>query len=86
VLNLFIFARNKESILPQATHKMRSLFKICIVLFTLGSGWSVYAGPPEPVPVPPELPIDDYIVVMVFLSILFGFYVINYKLKQKTPR
>ncbi|MGL2987814.1 hypothetical protein ACSVH5_09475 [Flavobacterium sp. RSSA_27] len=66
---------------------MKRLLKIYSVLFTLGSVWSVCAAPPPPgPPPPPKLPIDDYIGVLVLLSILFGFYVISNKLKEKTPR
>nr|WP_315172821.1 hypothetical protein [uncultured Flavobacterium sp.] len=65
------------------------LKRVVVLLMLLVGGTVLYAapGPPSPKPPPPpKLPIDNYIVVMVFLSIFYGFYVINYKLKQKTPR
>ena len=65
------------------------LKRVVGLLMLLVGGTVLYAapGPPSPKPPPPpKLPIDNYIVVMVLLSMLYGFYVINYKLQQKTPR
>ena len=66
------------------------LKRVVGLLALLVSSASSYAdGPPSPgtgPPPPPELPIDDYIGIVVILSILYGFYVISYKLKAKTPR
>ena len=61
--------------------------RILGLLVLLVSGAEVYAAPPPPgPPPPPPLPIDDYIGIVVILSILYGFYVISYKLKIKIPR
>lgn len=66
------------------------LKRVVGLLVLLVSSTSLYAaGPPSPgrrPPPPPKLPIDDYIGIVVILSILYGFYVINNKLKTKTPR
>ena len=64
------------------------LKRVVGLLALLVSSASLYAaGPPSPKPPPPpKLPIDDYIGIVVILSILYGFYVISYKLKTKTPR
>ena len=64
------------------------LKRVVGLLALLVSSASLYAaGPPSPKPPPPpKLPIDDYIGIVVILSILYGFYVISYKLKAKTPR
>ena len=64
------------------------LKRVVGLLVLLVSSTSFYAaGPPSPKPPPPpKLPIDDYIGIVVILSILYGFYVISYKLKAKTPR
>ena len=65
------------------------LKRVVGLLALLVSSASLYAaGPPSPGrrPPPPKLPIDDYIGIVVILSILYGFYVISYKLKAKTPR
>jgi hypothetical protein len=69
------------------------LRKNLLLLFLAASGWSALAGPTPPKPSgggapppPPDLPINDYIGIVVILSILYGFYVISYKLKTKTPR
>ena len=66
------------------------LKRVVGLLVLLVSSASLYAaGPPSPrrsPPPPPGLPIDDYIGIVVILSILYGFYVINNKLKAKTPR
>ena len=65
------------------------LKRVVGLLVLLVSSTSLYAaGPPSPGrrPPPPKLPIDDYIGIVVILSILYGFYVISYKLKTKTPR
>ena len=63
------------------------LKRVVSLLVLLVSGAEVYAAPPPPgPPPPPPLPIDDYIGIVVILSILYGFYVISYKLKAKTPR
>jgi len=65
--------------------KLKSVVGLLMLLISSASLYA--AGPPSPKPPPPpKLPIDDYIVVMVFLSILYGFYVISYKLKTKAPR
>jgi len=37
-------------------------------------------------PPPPSLPVDDFIVSMLILSIFYGLYTINDKIKTKTPR
>ncbi|MFY8112241.1 MAG: hypothetical protein ACOVKP_09555 [Flavobacterium sp.] len=67
-----------------------NLKRITGFLLLLISNMSLYAAPtppsPRKPPPPPKLPIDDYIGIVVFLSILYGFYVIYYKLKAKTPR
>ncbi|OAZ03656.1 hypothetical protein [Flavobacterium succinicans] len=60
-------------------------------LLLLIGNMSLYAAPTPPSPrrtppPPPKLPIDDYIGILVILSILYGFYVISNKLKAKTPR
>jgi hypothetical protein len=69
---------------------MNKLKRVVGLLMLLISTHFLYAaGPPNPgkkPPPPPSLPIDDYIGIMIVLSILYGFYVINYKLKTKTPR
>ena len=66
------------------------LKRVVSLLVLLVSSTSLYAaGPPSPgrrPPPPPKLPIDDNIGIVVILSILYGFYVISYKLKTKTPR
>ena len=64
------------------------LKRVVGLLALLVSSASLYAaGPPSPKPPPPpKLPIDDYIGIAIILSILYGFYVISYKLKAKTPR
>jgi hypothetical protein len=66
------------------------LKRVVSLLVLLVSSTSLYAvGPPNPgrrPPPPPKLPIDDYIGIVVILSILYGFYVISNKLKTKTPR
>lgn len=68
------------------------LKRVVGLLVLLVSNTSLYAaGPPSPgksrgVPPPPGLSVDDYIGVVVILSILYGFYVIANTLKTKTPR
>ena len=66
------------------------LKRVVGLLVLLVSSTSLYAaGPPSPgrrPPPPPKLPIDDYIGIVVILSILYGFYVIIYKLKSKPPK
>ena len=66
------------------------LKRVVGLLVLLVSSTSLYAaGPPSPrrsPKPPPDLPIDDYIGIAIILSILYGFYVISYKLKTKTPR
>jgi len=69
---------------------MKDKFKKVVGLsMLLVCGTLLYAapGPPSPKPPPPpKLPINDYIGVLVLLSILYGIYLINHKLKTKTPR
>ena len=48
-------------------------------------GVAVTFGGPAPVP-PPGLPIDENIIVLILISLIFGIYIIyNHKLKTKTP-
>jgi hypothetical protein len=60
-------------------------------LFFLGS-IVLFAGPTPPPPnfkrppPPPGLPIDDSILILVAIAILFGIYIIyNHNIKTKTP-
>lgn len=39
-----------------------------------------------PPPTPPGLPIDENILILMLVALLFGIYIIyNFKIKQKTP-
>jgi hypothetical protein len=63
------------------------IYRVMGLSMLLISSTALCAGPPSPKPPPPpKLPIDDYIGILVVLSVIYGFYLIYYKLKQKTPR
>jgi len=60
-------------------------------LFLLGS-FVLFAGPTPPPPnfkkppPPPGLPIDENILILIIIAILFGIYIIyNHNIKAKTP-
>jgi hypothetical protein len=65
-----------------------------LMIFVLGMINAFAANPPPPPPVgrtrpippPPGLPIDENILTMMLVALLFGIYIIyNFKIKQKTP-
>lgn len=64
-----------------------------LIIFVLGmmNAFAVNPVPPSPVgrrrpPPPPGLPIDENILTMMLVALLFGIYIIyNFKIKQKTP-
>jgi hypothetical protein len=64
---------------------------LILVVFLLGILDAFSApGPPMPngkkPPPPPGLPIDENLIVLFLIAILFGIYIIyNHKLKTKTP-
>lgn len=58
-----------------------------LILFLFGFVYSAKADPPPP---PgntlPPVPIDNYLLLFVVVSLFFGIYIIyENKLKQKTP-
>jgi hypothetical protein len=63
------------------------------MIFVLGmiNAFAANPAPPSPVgrrrpPPPPGLPIDENILTMMLVALLFGIYIIyNFKIKQKTP-
>ncbi|MDO8317128.1 MAG: hypothetical protein Q7T12_06365 [Flavobacterium sp.] len=64
-----------------------------LMIFVLGifNTFAANLVPPSPVgrrrpPPPPGLPIDENILTMMLVALLFGIYIIyNFKIKQKTP-
>ena len=63
------------------------IYRVMGLFMLLISSTALCAGPPSPKPPPPpKLPIDDYIGILVVLSVFYGLYLIYRKLKQKTPR
>jgi hypothetical protein len=64
-----------------------------LMIFVLGmiNAFAANPAPPSPVgrrrpPPPPGLPIDENILTMMLVALLFGIYIIyNFKIKQKTP-
>ncbi|WP_146779217.1 hypothetical protein [Flavobacterium psychrolimnae] len=60
-----------------------------LIAFLFGTCLAI-AQPPAPpgptLPPPPGLPIDENILTMMLVALLFGIYIIyNFKIKQKTP-
>jgi hypothetical protein len=64
--------------------------KILILLAVLGTSFSAFAGPgngpPQPGLPPPGLPIDNGIIALMMVAVIFGIYKIyQFKLHKKTP-
>jgi hypothetical protein len=71
----------------------KSSYILALLLVLCNGG--IFFGQPASVPTPsgggmppppPSLPVDDFIVSMLILSIFYGLYTINDKIKTKTPR
>jgi len=66
-----------------------------LLVFLLGTFYAIAgnpAGPPVPSPTgkkpppPPGLPIDENIIILIIIALLFGIYIIyDNRLKAKTP-
>ena len=64
-----------------------------VMIFVLGifNAFAADIVPPSPTarrkpPPPPGLPIDENILILMLVALLFGIYIIyRFKLKQKTP-
>jgi hypothetical protein len=61
-------------------------FRLLILLLF----WTLFTfaqtPPPPPGEPPPVLPIGEFMGFVVFLTLIFGIYIIyNFKIKQKTP-
>ena len=66
--------------------------KLFIIVIYFISIFYAFAGPHPPPPTgkkpppPPGLPIDENILILVMIAVLFGIYIIyNYNVKAKTP-
>ncbi len=58
---------------------------VFFLTFTVCYGQGEEPPPPPPTP-PPGLPVDGGILVLLFISIIFGIYKIyQYNLNKKTP-
>lgn len=62
-----------------------------VVIYLLGVS-NAFAAPHPPPPTgkkpppPPGLPIDENILILLIIAVLFGIYIIyNYHIKTKTP-
>lgn len=64
-------------------------FVLMIYLFGISNAFAA-PHPPPPTgkrpPPPPGLPIDENIIFLLFIAVLFGIYIIyNHNIKTKTP-
>lgn len=57
------------------------------MLFTCAGSFAASTDPPPPTPPPPPgLPIDGGVLILLFISVLFGLYkVYQFNLNKKTP-
>lgn len=71
--------------------KKRKYVVLLVLLFFLGSTNFVFAPPPTPGPIikppgEPAVPIDENMILVVVLTLLFGIYMLyRQHQKQKTP-
>lgn len=67
---------------------LNKIFFLAVFFLSLNVCYGQEDTPPEPPPPtpPPGLPIDGGVLVLLFISILFGIYKIHqYNLDKKTP-
>lgn len=61
-------------------------FVLIVFLFGAVNNYVLAAGPPPPTPPPPPLPINQGIIILFIIGLLFGIYTIyKHKSNEKTP-
>jgi hypothetical protein len=63
----------------------KAINTIALLLVSI-SGFAAPSPPPPEIPDPEDLPIDENLIILLFLALLFGLYKIyKHSLNKKTP-
>jgi hypothetical protein len=62
---------------------IKNKISICILLLLTGASAYCQTDPPDPGEIPPDLPINENINILLLIALLFGFYIIYKHIQNK---